>query len=349
MRKKALEVGDRKLAVKYLVQMRRISGYDPMDANFRRLLYIRYADDFIILAISTYEECCIIRDKIYEFLLDKCGLTLNINKTHITSSKKHFKFLGADITNNPTKDYVVFDKGINTWKKAHIRTLIKAPIKDLVNKLKKVGLVKQNKLGFVFPKGRTNLFTASHYDIIKWYNSKVNGILNYYSFASNYPKLSLIIWYLRASCALTLANKYKLKTMGKAFAKFGGKLKDLETGVEFNLPSDFKVKNLWHTHNPTSYNYEDLDKIINSSWATKLTDTIFGKVCTICESTEEIEMHHVRKIANIRSFMIHNGYKTSQLISAMNRKQVPLCKYHHQMLHKGKLSIWDFKKIVDYK
>jgi len=114
MRKKALEVGDRKLAVKYLVQMRRISGYDPMDANFRRLLYIRYADDFIILAISTYEECCIIRDKIYEFLLDKCGLTLNINKTHITSSKKHFKFLGADITNNPTKDYVVFDKGINT-------------------------------------------------------------------------------------------------------------------------------------------------------------------------------------------------------------------------------------------
>jgi len=32
--------------------------------------------------------------------------------------------------------------------------------------------------------------------------------------------------------------------MGKAFAKFGGKLKDLETGMEFNLPSDFKVKNL---------------------------------------------------------------------------------------------------------
>lgn len=49
-------------------------------------------------------------------------------------------------------------------------------------------------------------------------------------------------------------------------------------------------------------------------------------------------MHHVRKIANIRSYIKHNGYKTSQIISAMNRKQVPLCSYHHDTLHKGLLS-----------
>jgi len=113
LRKKARLISDRKLAIKYLVQMRRIPSGNPMDPYFRRLLFIRYADDFIVLAISSHAECCIIREKIHEFLLNKCGLTLNKDKTHITSTKKHFKFLGADIINNPTKDYVVFDKGHN--------------------------------------------------------------------------------------------------------------------------------------------------------------------------------------------------------------------------------------------
>lgn len=114
LRKKARLAGDRKLAIKYLVQMRKITSHNPMDKYFRRLMFIRYADDFLILTISSYEECCTIKEKIFEFLLNNCGLTLNKDKTLITPTKKHYKFLGHDIVNNPTKDYVVFDKGINT-------------------------------------------------------------------------------------------------------------------------------------------------------------------------------------------------------------------------------------------
>ncbi|YP_008475018.1 hypothetical protein, partial (mitochondrion) [Candida oxycetoniae] len=344
LRKKALDNKDYKLAIKYLVQMRRIPGYVPMDPNFRRLLYIRYVDDFIILVIGSMKECDKIRDDVTDFLLSKCGITLNKDKTTISSTKKHFYFLGAYIVN---KDYVVYDKGLKIWKKGHIRSLVKAPISALEDILITNGLLKRNRLGKLFPKGRTNLFTASNYDIISWYNSKVNGILSFYSFASNFPKLSTIIWYLKASCALTLANKYKLKTMAKAFSKFGKNLTDPNTRISFRQPSNFKVTNKYQLGKPI--NLSNLERTINSSWSSKLTDTSFDMACCICGVTSNIEMHHFRKIANIKANLRFNGYKYSKLISDINRKQVPLCVYHHDLLHAGKLSRWEYSRIVEYK
>jgi hypothetical protein len=259
--------------------------------------------------------------------------------------RKHFKFLGASIVNNPTKDYVVYDKGLNTWKKAHVRSLVKAPIKDLVEKLMKNGLAKRNRLNKVFPKGRTSLFNHSHYNILRWYNSLVNGILNYYSFASNRPKLGYIIWLLRASCALTIANKYKLKTMSKAFKKHGFNLKDPETGLTLYISTEFKVINDYKTHKT---DLDELDKTLNSDWASNLQETSFGKACAICGSTNKIEMHHVRKVANIRSKFKVDGQSSSKLISAMNRKQIPLCYFHHKELHKGNLGYWEYRKVAEY-
>ena len=59
-------------------------------------------------------------------------------------------------------------------------------------------------------------------------------------------------------------------------------------------------------------------------------------------------MHHVRKIANIRASLLYNGYKSNKIISAMSRKQVPLCKYHHIELEGGKLGDREFKKVIEY-
>lgn len=346
-RKKALKNAEYKLGIQLLMRMRRITSFDPMDSKFRRLLYVRYADDFVILTSSTYIECVKIKENSTNFLEENCGLTLNQDKTVISSMNKHFNFLGALIVNKPTKDSVVFDKGIKTWKKAHLRSLIKVPLKAIIESIIKIGLVKRNNRNQIFPKGRTNLFNHSHYTIVKWYNSKVQGILNYYSFASNYPKLGLIVWLLRASCALTLANKYKLKTMRMAFKKFGFKLNDPHTGIEFYSPTSFKVSNDFKNH--CNAPISNLENSLNSDWASNLQETSFGKVCCICNSSTDIEMHHLRKVANIRSKLKTNGFSSSMVISAMNRKQIPLCKFHHLELHNGNLTYWEYRKVVEYK
>jgi hypothetical protein len=83
---------------------------------------------------------------------------------------------------------------------------------------------------------RKSLVNLDHADIIRYFNSIVRGVINYYSFADNRSSLGSIVRLMQQSCALTLALKYKLRTMAKAFKKFGTLLKCPDTGTEFYLP-----------------------------------------------------------------------------------------------------------------
>ena len=51
----------------------------------------------------------------------------------------------------------------------------------------------------------------------------------------------------------------------------------------------------------------------------------------ICKSEENVEMHHVRQIKDLRSKGKLDFY--TRQMAAINRKQVPLCKVHHIGLH----------------
>jgi retron-type reverse transcriptase len=94
---------------KALVEMRKLLASDPMDPNFRRLKYVRYADDFVILIIGPYSDAVKIREKVRNILTSRCGLELNLDKTVISNIQKEgFKFLGADCNRaDMTKNHVV--------------------------------------------------------------------------------------------------------------------------------------------------------------------------------------------------------------------------------------------------
>lgn len=112
-----------------------------------------------------------------------------------------------------------------------------APISDLIKSLKKVGIVRQNLKQDVLPQCLTSMVNLSHYEIVKFYNSKIHGIVNYYSFASNRNGLHSVVWLLKASCALTLARKFKLGTLSKTFSKFGKDLKCPDTDASIIKPT----------------------------------------------------------------------------------------------------------------
>jgi len=121
------------------------------------------------------------------------------------------------------------------------RKAVEAPIKLLTEKMIKNGFARRNHLAKVLAKGRTDMVHLTHYDIIRFFNSKISGLLTAYSFAGNIANLARVIWVLRQSCALTLARKFKLKTMSKAFKKFGYDLQDPATGVSLNTPDIYKA------------------------------------------------------------------------------------------------------------
>lgn len=58
----------------------------------------------------------------------------------------------------------------------------------------------------------------------------------------------------------------------------------------------------------------------------------------VCGSSHQIEMHHVRKIKDLKSKALGGkmDFFTKQMAS-INRKQVPSCRIHYKALHRNSL------------
>ena len=63
---------------------RRIGQSDPMDPNFRRMNYVRYADDFVIGVEGSYNQTKEILEKVKQFVESNLDLKFNPDKTGIT-------------------------------------------------------------------------------------------------------------------------------------------------------------------------------------------------------------------------------------------------------------------------
>jgi hypothetical protein len=198
---------------KALEMMRTLPRMDPYDKDFRRTMYIRYADDFVILFEGPKSEIADIKEKIKTFLYEECGLELNTEKTVITHMTKSeggpegpplaapregggFNFLGAKIRTLANNDYRMKNKtvaGAPITMRAQVRIRVNMPTVELLEKLIKAGIAKRDKLRNIVAKPYTTMVNADHATIIQFYNAKINGIINYYTFAANRVKgLNLI-------------------------------------------------------------------------------------------------------------------------------------------------------------
>ena len=179
---------------KLLLEMRRIGNVNKFDPFLKRMKYIRYADDFFILTIGTKNEAIMIKNNAKEFLKEMCGVMLKTEKTLITNlqdDKLQFLRSGALIVKLKRTTFL---RDMKTSKKgvATARIQIKAPCNSLLRKLKDAGFVRQNHDQVFLPSHMGSLTNLSHNDIIAYYNSKIYGILNFFSF-SNLNKLGRII------------------------------------------------------------------------------------------------------------------------------------------------------------
>jgi hypothetical protein len=171
-----------------LKKMRMINAVDRSDPNFKRLMYIRYADDFVVLIAGTLTDAITIKEKIKIYLQKETGLELNDKKTLITETTKPFKFLGAQCKR--TKSLGKLTKQSNGLRRRAVaRMRIDIPIQSLIETFKKNKIIKTSSTNEILPTGRKDLVNLCHEDILRFYNSKIHGLLNFYSFARNYSQL----------------------------------------------------------------------------------------------------------------------------------------------------------------
>lgn len=74
---------------------RRLPSVIYKDPNYKRIKYLRYADDFVILMSSNINDAKLTKGRIKGILAKKCGLTLNDEKTIISTTQYGLVFLGA--------------------------------------------------------------------------------------------------------------------------------------------------------------------------------------------------------------------------------------------------------------
>jgi len=184
---------EKEVALRRMWEIPRMDTHDP---DYRRSMYVRYGDDFVFLVEGPKSEALEIKNKIKEVLKERTGLELNDEKTLVTHVSEGFNFLGAHIKAPKHSGFrmkkTTTSKGGRITMRANLRARVDAPIKLLIEKLIRAGLAKRNDRMAVLPKPMTALVNTDHATIIQFYNSKVYGLMNYYSFAGNRVKLQNI-------------------------------------------------------------------------------------------------------------------------------------------------------------
>ena len=269
-----------------LNKLRTIPRMDTSDPNYRRTMYVRYADDFVVLYEGPKDMTLKFKENIRDFLLTHTGLELNEQKTVITHINEGFEFLGANIKSLKHTDYRGKFKttaGATITMRANVRARINAPTEKLITKLIEVGFAERDSNKQIKAKAMTSMINQDHTTIIQFFNSKINGIVNYYSFASNRAELHNLIWILRWSLAKTLARKFKLRSSRQAFIKFGPKLTDQNTGLELTVPRSLMTI---HKYN-VKENITPGDVILDHTWHSRLTNNNLFQKCVLCGTSEK--------------------------------------------------------------
>ncbi|MCA1064618.1 reverse transcriptase domain-containing protein (plasmid) [Rossellomorea sp. AcN35-11] len=312
---------------------RELSYSDPMDSNYKRLQYVRYADDFIIGVIGNKQEAEEIKNKVADFLSNKLDLQLSKEKTLITHNSKRAKFLGYEITitndNTPKKD-----KNGSKNRVFSNKPELYMPGKAWKNKLFELGAAKFDGIKLV-SKHRPYLISLDNLEILSTYNAEIRGMYNYYKLARNASNLQSFKHILEYSMYKTFANKYK-SSVRKVVRKhkigneFGIRYKTKEGDkIRFFYNAGFK-RNLVPA---TSTNVELVPNTNLYQARGSLMDRLVKEVCEYCGTTGvPLEMHHVRKLKDLKG-----KKKWEAIMIYRKRKTMALCKGCHTDLHAGRL------------
>ncbi len=204
---KARKNGDRASARELVKQMRAVPSKDPADPGFRRLKYIRYADDHLLGFAGPRAEAEEIRESIAGFLRETLRLELSQQKTLITHARtQRARFLGYDIAVQHA------DTKISGGRRAaNGKIALKVP-PDVI----RAQCARDRKHGK--PHARQGLHNLDDYDIVKIFGAEYRGVVNYYLLALDVYRLNDLRWNAETSMLKTLAAKHH-STVAKTAAR----------------------------------------------------------------------------------------------------------------------------------
>ncbi len=330
---KAKRHGDRE-AVRALRRERRtLPSQDPNDPGYRRLRYVRYCDDFLLGFAGPKHEAEEIKERIRKFLRAELKLELSESKTLLThATSQAARFLGYEIRaqhgdTKITRNRRAVNGAIGLFVPRDV-------IRDRCARYMKKGK----------PAQRGPLLHDEDFTIVAKYGSEYRGFVQYYLLAQDVFRLEILRWVMETSMLKTLAGKHKSTVMKMArrhkatidtpdgrrtcfqitvqrekgkkplVARFGGiPLKRQRTAV-----------------------ITDRQPVMATARRNELIHRLLAGQCEICEGRNGLQVHHVRKLADLNRPGRPERPSWVHLMAMRKRKTLVVCERCHQNIHAGR-------------
>lgn len=305
------------------------------DYSDKKLVYVRYADDFLIGVSGTKEEAVEVKLQIKEWLANVLGLELSDEKTKITHSSEPARFLGYDLAVRRNQDVKGKKNGV-VQRTLNNSVELNIPFTEKIEAFlfgKKA--VIQDRTGKLKPVAICNLLHLTDLEILDTFNAQTRGLRNYYSLASNFSKLSFFVYLMEYSCLKTLAKKHK-SSVAKIHNQYRqGKtwVISYETKKGKRSMSFVKFKDFKRTSSFDKVDTADIDNIKTKYHNTNintLDSRLRANACELCgkQGYDKYEIHHINKVKNLTG-----RTQWEKVMIARRRKTLVVCKDCHTKIH----------------
>jgi len=317
---------------------RRIRSRDPLDPDYRRLRYLRYADDFLLGFAGPMKEAEEIRQRIAEFLEQKLKLRLSLEKTLITHAvDEKANFLGYEITVTRDDDLLSY-RGHRDTNGAISLLMPQKVVRKYRAKFSSNGKIRH----------RPEILAESVYTIMQRYQSVLRGIYNYYCMANNVSKpgrMGYIRQIVTISLLKTLAYKLKcsVNRICKMYKVVVADRKMFRVIIErpdkpplIATFGGFPIKRI-----PNGLGTKELT--VDKSWwlpannRSEVVQRLLAGKCELCERTDlPVVVHHTRHLADINRPGRRPKADWEKIMAARKRKTLVVCTTCHGDIHAGR-------------
>lgn len=338
LKKKLQKTSDEQMRRSYLYEIAQLSKLmlstphkDAMDADFRRMQYVRYADDFLISVIGSKSECETIKADITQFMREQLKLELSDEKTLITHAQDKAKFLGYEIFIRKSDAVKRNKDGVlkRDFNGAVVLTLNSAVIQKKLTEYNALEIRNIDGKDIWWSKPRRYMTPMKPEDILAQYNAEIRGLYNYYSLAANVSKeCASFAFIMKMSMLKTLG--WKLNTSARKVRQKYQKDKDFV--IPYNDAKGKQKYRVFYNEGFKKRNAQfdvDYDKLPQTMYVPypSLVERLKDGRCELCGKEGKVVMHHVRTLTKLKG---NNEWE--KLMLKRHRKTLVVCEDCNSMI-----------------
>lgn len=331
LKQKLQKTSDEQMRESYLYEIAQLSKQmlstphkDAMDADFRRMQYVRYADDFLISVIGSKSECETIKADITQFMREQLKLELSDEKTLITHAQDKAKFLGYEIFIRKSDAVKRNKDGVlkRDFNGAVVLTLNSAVIQKKLTEYNALEVRNIDGKDIWWSKPRRYMTPMKPEDILAQYNAEIRGLYNYYSLAANVSKeCASFAFIMKMSMFKTLG--WKLNTSARKVRQKYQKDKDFV--IPYNDAKGKQKYRVFYNEGFKKRNAQfdvDYDKLPQTMYVPypSLVERLKDGRCELCGKEGKVVMHHVRTLNKLKG---NNEWE--KLMLKRHRKTLVVC------------------------